>query len=136
MTSLGAIHSSTASAVGQLPKKELGKEDFLKILVTQLQNQDPTQPMQDAEFVQQTAQLSTLEQITNLNQAFTAYIDKLNHDVNQYTNMIGKKVTWVNPETNQQESGIVTGIIQKADQIYVKTGEQEVPADAISSVEM
>jgi flagellar basal-body rod modification protein FlgD len=50
------------------PNSSLGKDDFLKILVTQLQNQDPTAPMDDTQFIAQMAQFSSLEQMQNVSQ--------------------------------------------------------------------
>ncbi len=50
----------------------LGVDAFLKLLMTQLQNQDPTQPQSDTEFIAQLAQFSSLEQLTSINQAVTS----------------------------------------------------------------
>ena len=47
----------------------LGKDAFLQILITQLQNQDPTSPMDDKEFIAQMAQFSSLEQMQNMTKA-------------------------------------------------------------------
>ena len=46
----------------------MGRDAFLKLLVTQLQHQDPTQPQADGEFIAQLAQFSSLEQLTHMQQ--------------------------------------------------------------------
>ncbi|MDA8411669.1 MAG: flagellar hook assembly protein FlgD [Treponema sp.] len=56
---------------GKAFKPTLDRDDFLKLLITQLQHQDPSQPMQDKEFIAQMAQFSSLEQITNMSQGFS-----------------------------------------------------------------
>lgn len=51
-------------------KNQMGKDEFLKILIVQLQNQDPLQPMEDREFIAQMAQFSALEQMQNMSRDF------------------------------------------------------------------
>lgn len=55
---------------GKPAQTTLGQDDFLKILITQLQHQDPTSPMEDKDFIAQMAQFSSLEQIRNMSQNF------------------------------------------------------------------
>jgi flagellar basal-body rod modification protein FlgD len=69
---------------------QLGRDDFLKILITQLQNQDPTKPMEDKEFISQMAQFSSLEQMTNVSQGFREMNALLSS--NQALSVLGRTV--------------------------------------------
>lgn len=71
-------------------KDTLGKDDFLKILVAQLTHQDPTQPMEDREFIAQMAQFSSLEQMQNLNKEFSRVANLIASS--QAVNLMGKMV--------------------------------------------
>lgn len=73
----------------------LGKDDFMKILIAQLQNQDPTDPMKDTEFIAQMAQFSALEQTMNLTKAFEKFAESQNQSqLIQYNSFVGKNVKW------------------------------------------
>lgn len=74
-------------------ERQLGKDAFLTLLLTQLQNQDPTNPMDNTEMTAQLAQFSQLEQLANMNssiETMTGYIQAQNQF--QTLTMIGKDV--------------------------------------------
>lgn len=73
----------------------MGKDDFMKLLITQLQNQDPTNPMKDNEFIAQMAQFSALEQTMNLSKSFDKFAEAQNQSqLIQYNSFAGKEVRW------------------------------------------
>ena len=59
-------------------KDSLGQEDFLKLMTTQLQNQDPFAPMENGEFIAQMAQFSTVTGITEMGQTLKSLASQLN----------------------------------------------------------
>ncbi len=82
--------NKTLNASGRTPSQQLGKDDFLKLLITQLSNQDPTSPMEDTQFISQMAQFSSLEQMTNMNESFNKLAAMINSS--QATSTLGKNV--------------------------------------------
>ncbi|MDA8427328.1 MAG: flagellar hook assembly protein FlgD [Treponema sp.] len=90
---------------GKVGKPSLGKDDFLKLLITQLQYQDPTSPVDDKQFISQMASFSSLEQMTNMSQNFQKLSGLLASS--NATQMLGKTV--------QIDDGAskVTGVVDK-----------------------
>ena len=76
-----------ASALGS----QLGEDAFLKLLTTQLQNQDPLHPMDETQSVAQLAQFSALQAATELKSAFAAF--QSNFSVMQSAGLLGKTVS-------------------------------------------
>lgn len=88
------------------PSSALGKDEFLKILMTQLQHQDPLSPMDDREFISQMATFSSLEQMMNMANSIDNLVQsQLISPVIQYSHMIGQEVSYEikNDETGEKE---------------------------------
>jgi flagellar basal-body rod modification protein FlgD len=72
VNSLGPTYTdASVSAKSATNEQELGKTEFLKLLVTQLQNQDPMNPVDNQQFIAQLATFSSLEQLISINDGIT-----------------------------------------------------------------
>jgi flagellar basal-body rod modification protein FlgD len=96
--------SSTSSTTGQ---RMLGKDDFLKLLVAQMQNQDPMKPMDDSQTIAQMAQFSALEAMQNLNATLQQSSNV--QTIFQAGALIGKYVQADQPD-GTPVTGTVTGV--------------------------
>lgn len=98
--------SSFNKALGDVTDGEsLNKDDFLKLLITQLTHQDPTEPMKDREFIAQMAQFSTLEQMTNMSSDFERLAGILSSG--QAMDLLGRTVDIVDGEQ------LITGVVDE-----------------------
>ncbi len=84
--------------------KQLGKDDFLKLLITQLSKQDPTNPLKDQDFIAQMANFSSLEQMKNI----STNLQKL--EARQNYNLIGKLVSGPDFVSGETVTGVVGAI--------------------------
>lgn len=110
----------------------MSKDDFLKLFLTSLQDQDPQQAQDPTQFQAQLAQFSSLEQMTNLNTAFSAQssIDQLN----AAAGMIGKSVTTLDSQGNAG-SGVVQSVrMQSGQAMLVLPGQQTFPLSSVTTV--
>lgn len=93
MSTVDPLNSASIQSPYYQGPSTLGKEDFLKLLIIQLQYQDPLSPMENTDFMAQLAQFSSLEQLQNVNsnlQANFLLTQSLNNSL--ATNLIGKRV--------------------------------------------
>ena len=117
------------------PNSNLGKDDFLQLLTTQLKNQDPMNPMQDMDFIGQMAQFSSLEQMLNLNTGVEKINTALtNNTTTQAMMFLGTNVTAEVDDSDEPITGTVSTIGFKDNQPYLKVGEYAVALDQVKLV--
>ena len=119
--------------------KELDRGAFLDLFVAQLENQDPLDPVQNEDFVEQLATFSSLEQLEELNENQVAMIalNQSNALLSQLTGssaLIGKNVSWTDPSTGLTQEGTVDRVKIMDGLAVLRIGEQDVPLAAIDQI--
>ncbi len=148
MAAIESVNSVVSAAgttvINNKTTQELGKYEFFKILAAELQNQDPSNPMDNKDFIAQLAQFSTLEQMQNMSAVFS----DLNVDVKSFleqqtrasdslllmqsASLIGKNAVAQVDDTNIE--GRVDSIIIKDSIPYAIIDAMTVPLNSITKI--
>lgn len=111
---------------------DLGKQEFLMLLVAQLRNQDPLNPMQDREFITQLAQLNALEQMQQLNRTLAAVTELT--VLGQVSTFLGKLVAGIERGTGELVEGIVTRVTVMDGDVVLDVGGKQVEVRDVVSI--
>jgi flagellar basal-body rod modification protein FlgD len=128
--SASSTSGTSSSDITRTVKTELGKDDFLKLLITQLTHQDPLNPMEDKEFISQMAQFSSLEQLTNLNAGLESMT---NFAMTNAVNYIGRTVTFYNSD-GEELSYKVTSVTFDQGEVTLHYDGGSVPLENVIGV--
>lgn len=123
-------NSSTASNANGAGA--INQSQFLQLLTTQLQNQDPLNPVSSTDFASQLAQLSTLSGVQQLNTSFQQMIQL--QQLGQGAALVGKTVVYGQPGSTTSGQGVVTGININAGQLQLQVGGKTVTSDQITGI--
>ncbi len=129
-TSISTGGTTKAKKTGK-SDSDLGKDDFMKLLLAQLQHQDPLKPMDDQQFIAQVAQFNSLEQMTSVNKTLASVLNS--QQLASASGMIGKMVSAVDSE-GKTITGIVTAASVEKSVSMVHIGDKKVALDKITGV--
>jgi flagellar basal-body rod modification protein FlgD len=125
ITDVTSTATSTTTAADSAMKKETGmnKDDFLKLFVTQLQNQDPLNPQDSSQFISQLAQITQVEQAYNTNSNLQSMLNQGSNNMTMASvSMIGKQVEAAGSQVSLQSGSPATvnfSLAQAANQVSV-----------------
>ena len=110
------INSAKEKFAPKSTKDQLGQEDFLKLMTTQLQNQDPFAPVDNADFIAQMAQFSTVTGITSMDETMKSVSEQLTEmRIASTTQMMGHSVLVPGKYARPDKEGVVSGLVDLPD---------------------
>ncbi|SEB89990.1 flagellar basal-body rod modification protein FlgD [Paramicrobacterium humi] len=135
MPPVDAVQATGSAASLQTPvperKQTLDSEVFMKLLVAQLKNQDPSSPMNTNEMISQTTQLAMMEQLTAMS---TTSTENFALSMRQTAAaLVGQQATYLDADGVEQ-SGLVTSVSFAGSVPQVTIGDTTVPLDAVSGI--
>jgi flagellar basal-body rod modification protein FlgD len=132
-SSTAATQAKTATTAATAAKQEMDSELFMKLLVTQLRNQDPSSPMDTNEMITQTTQLATMEKLSAMaDTSSESFSLQMRNVASAY---VGKDVSYVDA-AGATIRGVATSVSFVSGVPQVTVGNAVIPLDLISGVQM
>jgi len=127
-----AIQQQTAAAAAAAsPSVKSQTTDFMLMLLAQLSNQNPLEPLKDSEMLSQFAQLNSVQQLQGI-QTLMGQVASANQ-TGYAASLIGKTIT-ANLDDGKTLAGVVTGITLEAGKIFVHVGDQKAPLNSVVEI--
>ncbi|MBQ7560440.1 MAG: flagellar hook assembly protein FlgD [Synergistaceae bacterium] len=125
-----AASSTSSTNAATTATNDLGKDAFLKLLIAELSNQDPLNPMEDREFISQMATFSSLEQMQNMNSTLNSIAE-----VNKFSaaNYVGKAIAFTNDD-GKQIAALVNAVWFDNGKTILDTTEGEVALEKVEGI--
>ena len=127
--SLAALGTSTPAA---REPTTLNQQDFFKIMIAELTHQDPLEPMENSDFLQQVAQMQSLETMTRLSEGIEALL--LGQQVSSAGALIGKVATGVDAVHGPIE-GVVDRVLINGDEVVLGIGDKTLSLSGVSEIQ-
>ena len=122
----GGVSTPTASS-----RASISKDQFLKILVSELTSQDPLEPMNNNDFIQQLVGLQSLEQTSTLTDSLSSFQKFM--QMSSGSSMIGKTVRG-QTRSGEQVQGVVSKVMLENGNVSVVVGSQKLPINSITEI--
>jgi len=104
------MNATSVTSTGLAPAASDIQMDYMRLLVTQLQNQNPLEPLNNNEMASQLAQFSQLQQLESMNTSFSDVLAGIQRTY--AVSLIGKDVSFVGP--NESDStGVTSGVVEQ-----------------------
>ncbi|MEA3508104.1 MAG: flagellar hook capping FlgD N-terminal domain-containing protein [Synergistota bacterium] len=135
-TTVGSVSTSVASetsvAESAAENSLLDKDAFLEILVAQLANQDPLEPLDQSEFISQMAQFAEVEQAANMADQLATLGQYLKFST---ATLVGSQIAYSDPEDSSEKTALVEAVVFEAEEVKVRMDDgSEVSVDRIIEV--
>jgi flagellar basal-body rod modification protein FlgD len=131
VNAMGSATDLTGAISQSKNRASVSREQFLKILVTELTSQNPMDPLDNSQFLDQLVSLQSLEQTAAMTDSFRTFEHFI--QMSSASSLIGKKVKGVD-DKGATVQGVVTKVVLDKDSVQLVVGTKKVPVNSVQEI--